>query len=52
MNAATLLVPFILIAWPQDNGEVKRSLEAIARAEGKVVRDENAPGRPVISVDL
>ena len=52
MKTAPLLILGVLIAWPQDDDEVKRSLAAIAKADGKVVYDEKAPGRPVISVDL
>lgn len=51
MNA-TLLIVGIILSPGQSTDAVKRSLEAIAKSEGKVDYDDKAPDRPVISVDL
>ncbi len=52
MRTTTLLILGAFLVWPQDTDEAKKSLAAVKKADGKIIFDDNAPGRPVISVDL
>jgi hypothetical protein len=52
MNCATLLVLGVAIAWPQDTEEAKRALAIVKKADGVLVFDEKAPGRPVVGLNL
>ena len=52
MNCATLLILGTVLAWPQDTEEAKRAIAIVYKADGKIVFDEKAPGKPVIAINL
>lgn len=50
MNAM-LIVGFVL-AWPQDAEEAHVAIAIVKKAEGTIVFDAKAPGKPAIGVNL
>ena len=52
MNATFLLLVGLTIPWPQDTEEARRAIEIVRKAEGKLVFDDKAPGKPVIAINL
>lgn len=52
MKPTMLLILGAFLAWPQETDEAKKALAIVKKADGKIIFDEKAPGRPVISVDL
>jgi hypothetical protein len=47
-----LLIGILAFAWPQDTEETIRAIAIVKKANGNVVIDEKASGRPVVSLDL
>lgn len=52
MNYATFLILGAALAWPQETEETKRAIAIVKKADGQLVIDEKAPGRPVVSLNL
>lgn len=52
MNCATILVMGFALAWPQQTPDAKRAIAIVTEADGTIVFDEKAPGKPVIAVNL
>jgi hypothetical protein len=62
MNVGTVLVlGFALVSGtvlntvlppPQETPEMKRAIAIVRKAEGTIVFDDKAPGKPVIAVNL
>ena len=52
MNAVFLLLAGATLAWPSEPEDVERALAIVKKAQGSLVFDEKAPGRPVISLNL
>jgi hypothetical protein len=52
MHPTTFLLVSLVFIWPQETDAAKRALEIVKKAEGTIAFDEEAPGRPVISLNL
>ena len=52
MNCATVLVLGFALSWPQETPEAKRGTAIVRKADGTIVFDDKAPGKPVIAVNL
>lgn len=52
MKAAPLLVLGLALALPQDNEQIRRALDIVRKADGKIEFDDKAPGKPVVAINL
>ena len=52
MRGATLLIVGVALAWPQDTDDARRAIAIVKKADGTIVFDDQAPGKPVISINL
>lgn len=50
--AITSLVMVATLLSGQRDDTVKQAIAVVEKAEGKIVIDRNAPGQPVVGVDL
>lgn len=52
MNCAALLLITTSLAWPQDTEDAKRAIAIVKKANGRLLFDDKAPGKPAIYLNL
>lgn len=52
MHFTTVLIVGVALVWSQDIDLRRRALEIVKKAKGTVVIDANAPGEPVVALNL